>query len=235
VTDEKHTAVLLEAWRAVRHFHEVFALPIAERPQLHVDPSRTARIAWMREEVTEFEEATDIVGQADAMVDLIYFALGTLVEMGVEPSRLFQIVQEANMAKRWPDGLVHRTDAGKVIKPPDWRDPRPEQEREIAAQARGADQTATCLVEGCPRGVAAPYVICGPHFTMLEITFRRSLVAALKRAKHLGKPLPQARLDEALAMIARAEGQTAFDDGRPREPVAGGYQVGPAGSEDESP
>ena len=58
----------------------------------------------MREEVDEFVESTNVVDQADAMIDLIYFALGTLVEMGVRPAPLFDIVHNANMQKLWPDG-----------------------------------------------------------------------------------------------------------------------------------
>jgi predicted HAD superfamily Cof-like phosphohydrolase len=52
--------------------------------------------------------------------------LGTLVEMGVQPEALFEIVHEANMSKLWPDGKVHvRESDGKVVKPPTWQDPYP--------------------------------------------------------------------------------------------------------------
>ena len=43
----------------------------------------------MNEEVAEFLVAEDIYEQADAMIDLMYFALGTMVEMGLEPDELF--------------------------------------------------------------------------------------------------------------------------------------------------
>ena len=60
------------------------------------------------------------------MIDLIYFALGTLVEMGVKPKEIFDIVQTANMTKLWEDGKVHyRETDNKVIKPPSWEDPYP--------------------------------------------------------------------------------------------------------------
>lgn len=49
------------------------------------------------EEIAEFLVAPDIYEQADAMIDLIYFALGTLVEMGIKPDELFDIIQKANM------------------------------------------------------------------------------------------------------------------------------------------
>lgn len=57
------------------------------------------------------------------MIDLIYFALGTLVEMGIRPEKLFEIVHEANMAKLFPDGKPHFNSEGKTIKPATWVDP----------------------------------------------------------------------------------------------------------------
>ena len=58
------------------------------------------------------------------MIDLIYFALGTLVEMGVKPKKIFDIVHNANMNKLWEDGKVHcREGDNKVLKPPTWEDP----------------------------------------------------------------------------------------------------------------
>lgn len=88
----------------------------------------------MQEEVEEFLEAEDVVDQADAMIDLIYFALGTLVEMGVKPEPLFRIVHEANMKKLWPDGKPHYNEDGKTVKPPGWTDPYPALQAEIERQ-----------------------------------------------------------------------------------------------------
>ena len=65
----------------------------------------------------------DIVEEADAMIDVIYFALGTLVEMGIRPDELFEIVQRANMSKLWEDGKPHYNAEGKTVKPSTWRDP----------------------------------------------------------------------------------------------------------------
>ena len=82
----------------------------------------------MLEEINEFLDAVkeqDVVAQADAMIDTIYFALGTLVEMGVQPGILFDIVQHANMSKIWPDGKPHYNGTGKVIKPEGWENPHP--------------------------------------------------------------------------------------------------------------
>ena len=66
-----------------------------------------SRAKWMKGEVAEFLVAEEIYEQADAMIGLMYFALRTMVEMGLEPDELFEIVQQANMAKLWPDGKPH--------------------------------------------------------------------------------------------------------------------------------
>lgn len=122
-------------WEAVKAFHEAFGAPAADRPVL-LAPERVGyRVAWLREEVDELTEAQTIAEQADAVIDLIYFALGTLVEMGVRPQELFEIVHTANMQKLWPDGKVRtRSDDGKILKPPGWQAPEPLLEAAIHKQ-----------------------------------------------------------------------------------------------------
>ena len=44
------------------------------------------------------------------MIDLMYFALGTMVEMGLEAEELFDIVQSANMAKLSMENLTTTQD-----------------------------------------------------------------------------------------------------------------------------
>ena len=113
-------------WNDVREFHEKFGHPVAPQPRMVERGRALSRGKWMNEEVAEFLVAQDIYEQADAMIDLIYFALGTLVEMGLEADELFDIVQKANMAKLWSDGKPHYNPKdGKVIKPDGWEDPAP--------------------------------------------------------------------------------------------------------------
>ena len=110
-------------WEAVREFHSKFDHPVSDTPVLIQKERAEKRYKWMLEEIDEFLEATDITEQADAMIDTIYFALGTLVEMGVQPEALFEIVQYANMSKLWDDGKPHYNADGKTIKPAGWEDP----------------------------------------------------------------------------------------------------------------
>lgn len=114
---------MLEEWKCVKDFHLKFGHPVSEVPvMLQVDRVRK-RYAWILEEMNEFIEAEDIVEQADAMIDVIYFAFGTLVEMGIEPDEIFKIVHKANMNKLWDDGKPHYNADGKTIKPDTWENP----------------------------------------------------------------------------------------------------------------
>jgi len=123
-----------KAWRDVYEFHRKFGAPYRETPRPLPAERGRLRVLWMREEIDEFVEAETIEDQADAMIDLMYFALGTLVEMGVRPQALFDIVHNANMQKLWQDGTVHRNADGKTLKPPEWRDPAPLLRAELARQ-----------------------------------------------------------------------------------------------------
>ena len=123
----------------VKSFHKAFGHPTSIVPVSLTKERASKRYAWMLEEINEFLEAVkeqDIVEQADAMIDTIYFALGTLVEMGVQPGVLFDIVQEANMSKVWADGKPHYNDMGKVIKPEGWENPHPKLQRVIKKMYR---------------------------------------------------------------------------------------------------
>ena len=115
-----------EEFAQVRDFHRAFNSPVSQTPVLLPEERAKHRAGFMLEEIQEFIDSKDIYDQADAMIDLIYFALGTLVEMGVKPKGIFEVVHEANMAKLWEDGEAHyREGDGKVIKPPGWEDPFP--------------------------------------------------------------------------------------------------------------
>ena len=118
-------------WSKVKEFQIKFGHPVSERPIMMDESRAKKRYTWMLEEINEFIEAPDIVEQADAMIDLIYFALGTLVEMGIEPEKLFSVVHNANMSKLWNDGKPHYGADGKTIKPKTWKDPHSELENII--------------------------------------------------------------------------------------------------------
>ena len=126
--------ILNAAYVDVRQFHLVFGHPVADSPTLQNADRANARADWMAEEVQELRDAATIAEQVDAYIDVIYFAFGGLVEIGVEPSAVWELVHGANMAKLQPDGSVLRREDGKIIKPADWVAPDAAIAREIDRQ-----------------------------------------------------------------------------------------------------
>lgn len=110
------------AFDQVKEFHEAFNHEVGTKLKTLDVTRKIARCSWMREEIGEYMDADgNIVEEIDAMLDLIYFAMGTLVEMGVDdPQKFFDIIQSANMNKLWSDGKPHYREDGKVIKPKGW-------------------------------------------------------------------------------------------------------------------
>jgi predicted HAD superfamily Cof-like phosphohydrolase len=127
---------LNDSFEKVREFHVAFNHEMPGNPSMLPEERVTKRYDWMLEELEEFRNASSIHDQADAIIDLMYFALGTMVEMGVKPQRLFDIVHEANMKKLWPDGNVHYAPDGKLIKHSSWRPPEPQLVAEIERQIK---------------------------------------------------------------------------------------------------
>lgn len=123
------------ALEQVKKFQVTFEHPVADKPTRIPNARKQVRLSWMQEELDEYVQADTIYDEADAMIDLIYFALGTFVEMGIQPQQIFDIVQKANMDKVWPDGLVHKKPDGKTIKPEGWVAPEPLIIAEIDRQA----------------------------------------------------------------------------------------------------
>ena len=81
-------------------------------------------VQCLNEELDEFYEATTVEGQADALIDLIYFALGRLLEMGVPPGPWFDRVHSANMQKHQGDLSKRPGWKGHdAVKPEGWQPP----------------------------------------------------------------------------------------------------------------
>lgn len=95
---------------------------------------------------TEFAADNTIEDQVDALIDLLYFTIGTFTIMGVKPESIFDIVHAANMGKVI-DGNVTRNEQGKILKPEGWKEmfaPEPlivaEVERQLMCSEIGSNQ-----------------------------------------------------------------------------------------------
>lgn len=121
----------------MKRFGHVFSTgagqPLDEHPTLNRPRNVTVRLARERfekmlEELKEFSGAAmnqDLAGMADALVDLVYFAKGTAVLMGLPWAELWADVHRANMEKergaKMREGRLHKVDA---VKPIGWRPPQ---------------------------------------------------------------------------------------------------------------
>jgi len=78
-------------------------------PKMNVHPNKTHEL---------------IAEQGDAFVDIWYYSLNCMAKKGVNLSSIFDLVHNANMAKRDPETgkFIKRAD-GKIIKPKGWRAP----------------------------------------------------------------------------------------------------------------
>lgn len=69
------------------------------------------------------DEISLIADQADALADVNYYVYNCACKHGINLSRILDVVHQANMSKKFPDGTFHRRDDGKIIKPDGWEEP----------------------------------------------------------------------------------------------------------------
>lgn len=109
-----------EAYNLVQAFQSKAGQPVSNKPTLLPFERVLIRYEWMAEELGEFLEAQNIYEQVDSIMDLLYYVLGTLVEMGVKPDELFLILHEWNLKKL---NKICYDEDGKILKPKGWRHP----------------------------------------------------------------------------------------------------------------
>lgn len=120
----------------VGDFHVKFNLPavegywLAKPTGLENDEALMAfRTKFLDEELDEFKKGRDegdVAQMADALIDLVYVALGTAHFLGLPWDSLWEDVQRANMTKvrAAADGSdSKRGSAFDVVKPPGWQGP----------------------------------------------------------------------------------------------------------------
>ncbi len=88
----------------VGEFHEIFDLPILQKPTIPSKKRCELRVNLLQEELNELKEAIeekDIVEIADALADLQYVLSGAVLEFGLADKfkDLFDEVHRSNMSK----------------------------------------------------------------------------------------------------------------------------------------
>lgn len=105
----------------------ILALPIPSEPQVLNEQRRVWASGAILEELHEFAAASDtgdVEEAADALIDLIYFALGRLVEMGVPAVAVMDAVHDANMTKIQGELAKRPGSLGyDAVKPEGWTAP----------------------------------------------------------------------------------------------------------------
>lgn len=126
--DDSVAAIVSQMLVKVEQFNRsVIALPIPARLKVLSKPRLTFANAALQEEIKEFNNAVnvgDVLDAADALIDLIYFALGRLVEMGVPAVAVMDEVHRANMGKQRGELSKRPGSLGyDAVKPAGWRAP----------------------------------------------------------------------------------------------------------------
>ena len=88
-------------------------------PGIHRPLLRVSLIEEESKETCDAIEAGDLIGAIDGLCDLIYVALGTAIEFGIDLEPFFDEVHRSNLAK-----VVGPMRAdGKILKPEGWTPP----------------------------------------------------------------------------------------------------------------
>lgn len=105
----------------VQEFHEAFGVNIEEEPIIPSKERCDLRQKILQEEVNELNEAWkkgDLVEVADAIADIHYVLMGTVLEFGLQDKyeEIIAEVHRSNMSKLDENGQPIYREDGKVIK-----------------------------------------------------------------------------------------------------------------------
>lgn len=165
ILNETQSRTPSKEFQDVRDFHQKFELLCFDKPARLTKRKLVERVEFMLEELLEFTQSAgldmqvtrdedgewyshvepglsveeqDMAGQADALVDLVYVALGTAVMLGLPWDWLWDDVQRANMAK--VRGMTKRGHAVDVTKPPGWQGPQTQRILDLAGYQQSAEE-----------------------------------------------------------------------------------------------
>ena len=105
-------------------WHKATDTPIPNKITALDDERITLRFALMEEENLEYIRARSYSDIADALGDMLYVLVGTIVEHGLQDKieAIFDEIHRSNMTKV-VDGKVIRRDDGKILKPEGYEKP----------------------------------------------------------------------------------------------------------------
>ena len=107
-------------------FMKTFGQEVKNKPSFSSDKINQLRISLIKEELDELKEAMDsknLLEVADALTDLLYVTYGAGHAFGIDLDSCFDEVQNSNMSKLGKDGKPIYSEAGKVMKGPNYFKP----------------------------------------------------------------------------------------------------------------
>jgi len=112
----------------IRNFHEKFGIDYDGPPRELPGDLSQFRLDFMQEELYEYElacEEGDLPAQFDALIDLVYVALGTAHMQGFPFTEGWDLVHDANMKKRRVISASEskRNSPYDLVKPSGWKSP----------------------------------------------------------------------------------------------------------------
>ena len=116
----------------IDRFHKKFGFEKTDKPDIPDDSELVNfRTSFLLEELAEYSQAItkkDTAGALDALVDIVYIALGTAWLFNLPFEKAWKEVQRANMEKiRAKDTTGKRGTKFDVIKPKNWKPPNIDQ------------------------------------------------------------------------------------------------------------
>lgn len=112
--------------RDIQRFHEKFGLGYSDGPRPLLKDLSDFRIRFMQEELDEYRDAVrtgNLEKQFDALIDLVYVALGTSYMHGFPFPKGWARVQDANMKKVRTKRPTARGGGYDIVKPEGWTPP----------------------------------------------------------------------------------------------------------------
>ena len=111
----------------VKKFMETFGQIVRTKPQFPDERTMQLRFDLIKEELSELENAMktkNLKEIADALTDILYVTYGAGYAYGINLDKCFKEVQRANMSKLGNDGKPIYNENGKVMKGPNYLEPK---------------------------------------------------------------------------------------------------------------
>ena len=110
----------------VKFFMETFGQEVKNQASFSTDKINKLRFDLINEELDELRIALnnkDLLEVADALTDILYVTYGAGHAFGIDLDKCFNEVQSSNMSKLDKKGKPIYSDAGKVLKGPNYFKP----------------------------------------------------------------------------------------------------------------